>query len=643
MPWYSGLRDSQEAAAGVDPGSYVLLAGPGTGKTFVLVRRIEYLVEELGLPPNELTALTFTRAAAGEMRERLQDTLGDGIRVRVSTLHSYALREILQQETGGIPRPVRVVDDWEERWVVEEEIARALGRSVYEIRALISRLADDWDSLAVDGEGWEEGFPDPEFLTTWRRHRQIYGYTLRAELVYQLLQNMRANPGFEPSGTTQVFLVDEYQDLNRCDLQTIQLLVERAGANIYAAGDDDQSIYSFRHAHPQGIRDFGDHFPGSTRLLMTECLRCGPPVVHLSNWLIAQEVGRIPKDLESVTDWNAEIHLLRFHDINEEAGEVARIAAQELEGGRPPEELLFLLRFDRNNQASNVLAEALGAHGIEVYRPRFGTGLDPDVQLLAEYLRLAQAISSGRSDDLAMRALLELENNAIGPTRVGALLRVAWERDLTFTQAVEWLRDDPDEFPSTSPQQVFDAVDAINNRATTLRQQPGESFDDWLDRVYMALDLPEHLQETVLVAAKQVEAVLADVPDDSASAQLDFVQELGAALSTLEDSRPPTVPGSVTVTTMHGGKGLSADVVFVLQAEDEIIPDNLPAVEFDEARRLLYVSLTRARERLFITTCVERNQLDFLGDQTVPISRHLTRFLADYGLTAIWGTDYEGD
>jgi DNA helicase-2/ATP-dependent DNA helicase PcrA len=100
------------------------------------------------------------------------------------------------------------------------------------------------------------------------------------------------------------------------------------------------------------------------------------------------------------------------------------------------------------------------------------------------------------------------------------------------------------------------------------------------------------------------------------------------------------VPGSVTITTMHGGKGLSADVVFVLQAEDEVIPDHLAGIEYDESRRLLYVSLTRAKQTLVISTCVQRNQLDFVADEPVSTQRTLTRFLADYGLQTAWGNDY---
>jgi DNA helicase-2/ATP-dependent DNA helicase PcrA len=201
MSWDDDLWAEQRNAAGYTRGNRVLLAGPGTGKTFVLVRRIEYLVTEHDIDPRRITALTFTRAAAAEMRDRLQARLGElGSRVKVSTLHSYALRELLKAGGEEFPQPLRVVGDWEERWVVIEELARLLSRRVRDISndrgtGALDRLADDWDTLAIDDHGWEVGFADPEFLSAWRSHREVYGYTLRSELVYQLLVELRASAG----------------------------------------------------------------------------------------------------------------------------------------------------------------------------------------------------------------------------------------------------------------------------------------------------------------------------------------------------------------------------------------------------------------------------------------------------------------
>src|SRR4051794_4126491 len=198
MTWDEDLTSEQRQAAGAALGHAVLLAGPGTGKTFVLVRRVEYLIEEHSVDRARITALTFSRAAAAEMRDRLETRLGHrGKKVRVSTLHSYALQQLLVHGSRQLPEPLRIADDWEERNIVVEESARLLRRRVREISngrdGALDRLGGDWNTLKIDGSGWEAGYPDAEFLGAWRKHREVYGYTLRSELVYQLLCELRTD------------------------------------------------------------------------------------------------------------------------------------------------------------------------------------------------------------------------------------------------------------------------------------------------------------------------------------------------------------------------------------------------------------------------------------------------------------------
>jgi DNA helicase II / ATP-dependent DNA helicase PcrA len=127
--WSEDLRSEQNLAAGTDQANAVLLAGPGTGKTFVLVRRVQYLIEEFGVAPKEILALTFSRAAAAEMRTRLEERLeAVAKRVRVSTLHAFALRMLLKNGSSQLPTPLRVAGDWEERWIIVEELADLLGK-----------------------------------------------------------------------------------------------------------------------------------------------------------------------------------------------------------------------------------------------------------------------------------------------------------------------------------------------------------------------------------------------------------------------------------------------------------------------------------------------------------------------------------
>ena len=575
------------------------------------------------------------------MRDRLVRRLGeDGEAVRVSTLHSYALRELLRQGAAGLPLPVRVVGDWEERWVIEEELARLLKRGVLDVRDAILRLADDWDTLAADGDGWEDGFPDPQFLDAWRRHREVYGYTLRPELVYQLLSELRTNPEFSPATPCEVALVDEYQDLNLCDLTTIRTLATRAEAEVFAAGDDDQSIYSFRHAHPVGIRNFVSDYPGASGPILTECLRCGQAIVDLANWLIAQEAGRVPKYLVSVTDWPGEVHLLRFHDQNSEARDIANLVRAEVDAGTQPENVLILLRSDPDGRVSRTIVEALATQRIRAYLPRAAQGEQERVQALLEYLILSQALEEeDRIDDLALRSLLQLEPNGVGPTRLWAVTRYCLERGVRFAAAFDRFRDEAAAFPGNGLPGLLEAVDSILDRATEFQQRADETFEDWLTRIADALGIAGDDLDTVLVIGAQAQAEIERQAAEGLQG-MTFAQAMAASMSKVADTLPPAYPGFVTITTMHGAKGLSADIVFVLQAEDEALPGDAAGIAYDESRRLLYVSLTRARKKLFVGACERRvGPQRFIGAAEV-VRRTLTRFLRDYGLVAETADQY---
>jgi DNA helicase II / ATP-dependent DNA helicase PcrA len=277
--------------------------------------------------------------------------------------------------------------------------------------------------------------------------------------VYQLLCELRSNPEFSPSSECKVLLVDEYQDLNWCDLSTIRMIASRTGAEVFASGDDDQSIYSFRHAHPAGIRRFDETYPGAPQLIMTECLRCGPDVVTLANWLIRQEPGRIDKDLASATPWEAEVHLLRFTNQAAEAEGVARIIVDEIERGTAPEDVLVLLKADNKGKVSKLLDEELLGRGIPSYLPRSRGEVDPALQVLLEYLLLSEdLIANNHIDDLALRSLLELLDNRIGAARLWRVTTVCLDKGLRFYEGIEYLRRHPSEFGGTGLRGLLDDV-----------------------------------------------------------------------------------------------------------------------------------------------------------------------------------------
>lgn len=275
MPWDDGLSPEQRSAAGYVGTHARLLAGPGTGKTRCLTRRICFLIEDRNVEPEQICALTFTRAAAHELRRRVESEVGKERVPRISTLHSFALRQLLRNaaRVPSLPQPLRIADDWEERHIILEDLKALLSlSSIDEARRLLNVLSADWQGLTADKAAWDQRFPYPAFLGAWREHREIYGYVLRAELVYQLKRALEQYGDFSLDGPPAHLLVDEYQDLNRCDLAVVKAIRDR-GAEVYVAGDDDQSIYGFRMAHPEGIRRFPQDYGGARELVLEVCKR----------------------------------------------------------------------------------------------------------------------------------------------------------------------------------------------------------------------------------------------------------------------------------------------------------------------------------------------------------------------------------
>lgn len=634
MTWSEGLTPAQEEVAGAAVGHARLLAGPGTGKTHVLVRRAEFLLE--ALPDDQtLLALTFTRAAAAEMRERLAQRLGDAAeRVKVSTLHAYALGQLMTNRTTYLPQPLRIAGDWEERHIVQDELKHLTGKSIKEVQDALRALANDWDTLTADLQGWEERYADPGFHGAWLTHRDVYGYTLRSELVYQFLNELRGEPGLVPRTQPQVILVDEYQDLNRCDLNTVRELVRRCAATVFGVGDDDQSIYSFRQAAPAGIRDFQqpEFYPGADDLRLTECLRCGPEVVALATWVIDQELGRTPKVLTSVSGVDDSIDLIRFGDQHEEAVGIASLIDAEITTGTRPEDILVLFRKDRSGRVSQALDEQLYAAGHLAYRPRLQETQDEDLVRLQMYLQLATTLAEGDVDHLSLRALLELEDNRVGRSTILRVVDLAIEQGRRFADAIDLLRSASHGMGQAARTRLCAAVDDIYGQARELAPLPTETLDAFVERVAAQLQV----EEASLVAVRHAMASRTAVEPGLVPDPRQLVGDLLLALNGLADTVPPAVPGNVTLTTMHAAKGLTADVVVVCQLEDEELPGgDADQATQDEARRLLYVSLTRARRRLVLSHCGNRTGAQGFGRGGPRAARQdLTRFLRGRGLKA---------
>ncbi len=634
MAWDTGLLPSQRIAASHIGSHARLLAGPGTGKTLTLSRRIVYLIKEKRIHPHYILALTFTRAAAHELRERVAQDLGtDAASLpRVATLHSFSLRQLLKNaaRVETLPRPLRIADDWEERQIILEDLRDILEvKKIKQVKDKLNELSANWETLTAEGENWEKNYPDPKFLGAWRQHRDTYGYTLRSELVYQLKKAIERDTEFTLEQNFKYILVDEFQDLNLCDLAVVRD-VSSQGAEVFGAGDDDQSIYGFRFAYPDGIREFGTYYTPFTPLELELCKRCDKKILRLGLFVAELDTKRKPKRLEPMPEaGEGEVHILQFNDQKQEANGIAQICRHLIQNqGVRPADILLLLRADTNGAFSTPLRQALEKQTLPVAsRTEYVSPLDTREgrQLLA-ILHLAV----NRRDHLAWRTLFKLRNNSIGEVRLKSIYDFAVQKGMTFCDVVEFVANNPDSFPEL----------------TSLLPPERKAILELVDTCDQTLELPvlvSAVAEKVIENAGDRQVALDYLNNIVDSAGVKSLPDLLSALSTsLEDREPEVASDKINILTMHKAKGLTADAVFIVAAEDEYLPGNQKGEEkVGDERRLLYVSMTRAKHFLFLTQCVRRTgQQQYTGRGGGMPSRHLTRFLLDAPIKLEDGNKY---
>jgi DNA helicase-2/ATP-dependent DNA helicase PcrA len=574
-------------------------------------------------------ALTFTRAATAELKRRIQMELGENADPpAVSTLHSFALRTILRHGAAThLPQPVRIADDYEERWIIEEELKQILDLArVDEARDLLRQLSADWEQLTP---GWEARFPNPPFLGAWREHREIYGYTLRAELVYQLKLALEEEE-IERHDAASHVLIDEYQDLNACDMAVVRHLAA-IGAELYVAGDDDQSIYGFRYANPDGIRRFDQEYEPSASLQLAECRRCDRAILGLGMYVAEQDPRRVGKELRPTDDaGQGEVQILRFRNQREEARGISRICNWLVNNqGLEPEQILILLRTDRNRQFSSPIRAAL--ESLELPVITVADPLRPLEEPEGRHFLCLLRLVANTNDHLAWRTILEVRRNGIGENAFHALYELARQNGQRFSDAINAVSANPSlisRFGSRIRREVISIREAVQTAAA-------QEIDDLAAFIRSMAD--SHISD-----AEDRDQVMSVFDRVLSGAEIDDLEQFLRAINvSLNGAEQDTEEDHINIMTMHQAKGLSADAVILAAPEDEYVPGRAEGEALNDERRLLYVSLTRARHYLFVTYCRRRTGAQMHSGRTSgTATRTLTRFLTGGPIPSRGGDEY---
>jgi superfamily I DNA/RNA helicase len=587
--------------------------------------------------PDEILAVAFTRVNAYDLNRSVAHEFADrGLYPpRIATLHSFALSQLLRNSRliGSLPQPLRIADDYEERWIIRPDLGAALGINDRTVREKLAELSDDWHDLRLDEPPQQPS--DPQFMGAWLRHREVYGYTLRAELVWQLKHAMEENPDqFDMGAPIRYILVDEYQDLNQCDLAVVSAIASM-GSEVYCAGDDDQSIYSFRGAYPEGIRRFPEDFRPSTPLELEVCWRSDRAIIDLGQYVANLDHQRLPKPIRPRDDaGEGEVHLLRFADQDAEALGVAVICGHLLNNLRYQlEDILILLRSDHQGRYSAPIVGALNQLGLPSnVHAEPGGPLDEDHgRHLLALLRLAL----NELDDLAWRTLLLLvrPRNQIGVSTIEQIFTRAQDQRVRFSEVLQEIQGAPDSFPRGP--HIAREMAAIRALIAPLIGLPEPDPIHRQDPAYCT----GFLQETLAEIDALSRSVIPNEPTRQTA--MDHIEatarrwnaitltDIVASLTSPEDSLDQEVqPEILNILTMHRAKGLSSKAVIVVGVEEELIPGDAAGEAYNDERRLLYVSLTRAKHFLVATYCNRRTGRQcHSGSRPGNPQRHLTPFL----------------
>ncbi len=613
----SGLNPPQREAVTTTEGPLLVLAGAGSGKTRVIVHRIAWLLHR-GVEPGEILAVSFTNKAAGEMRERVAQVAGaPGVDVFVSTFHAFGLH-LLQEEhrAAGLPRRFAICDAGDQIALVKRcmrEVSvddRAF--DAYRVLALVSRAKGEGKKrirVRPEGQGDDYDLVASEVYPRYERALAAQRAVDFDDLVSRPVALLAKDAALRARWTARFryLLVDEYQDTNLAQLELLKLLAgERR--NVCAVGDDDQAIYGWRGAEVKNILRFEKHFPGAREVRLEQNYRSTAHILECANAVIAKNPARRPKKLFTTAGEGERVRLVALPSEEEEAGFVAAEIARLRREGRPLSDVAILYRL---NALSRPFEEALReasiphtVHGGPAFFDR------AEVRDLLAYLKVCAA----PGDEVSLSRIVNVPPRGIGDASLERVHDWAVPRKVALEDALARAAEVPD-----LPRGAADRIAAFVGQLGAWRERLRAGRPSEVARALVAeTDLLGHARASVKsfeAGQRKVDAVEGLLRSLEAWEQRTARPSLAAYLQRLAlDSRAeedPAADEGVSLMTLHAAKGLEFPVVFLVGVEEDLLPCTGMKGEprdLDEERRLAYVGITRARERLTLTRAAARTR-----------------------------------
>ena len=646
---YSTLNPPQQEAVYHTEGPLLILAGAGSGKTRVLTHRIAYLIDEKGVNPWNILAITFTNKAASEMRERVDKIVGFGSEsIWVSTFHSTCVR-ILRRHIDRLGFDTRfAIYDTEDQKTLMKEICRKLNidTKIYKERSLLAQISHAKDELITPDEMELNAGGDfnkkkvaavyREYQASLRKNNALDFDDLIVKTV-ELFQNC-GDVLENYQERFKYIMVDEYQDTNTAQFKFVSLLASKY-ENHCVVGDDDQSIYKFRGANIGNILGFEHVFPDAKVIRLEQNYRSTKNILSAANEVIANNASRKSKTLWTENPEGELIHFRQFMNGYEEAEYVVgEISRAHRENGAKYKDCAVLYRtnaqsrlFEEKCLLANIPYKIVG--GVNFYARK-------EIKDLLCYLK---TIDNSR-DDLAVRRIINVPKRGIGATTLGRIQDYADKMSVSFYDALRVA----EEVPS-----IGRSLSKIDGFVTFI-----QSFKSKAESYTVRELLEEVIELTGYVAELKAEDT------EESQARIENIDELISKTESYQEAmeeqgQPATLSGFleeialiadidsvdpdqdyVLLMTLHSAKGLEFPRVFLVGMEDGIFPSYMSIVsddksDLEEERRLCYVGITRAMEDLTLTSARQRMiRGDVQYNKVSRFVREIPRELVDMGQTA---------
>lgn len=655
MSIYDTLNEPQREAVLHTDGPLLILAGAGSGKTRVLTHRIAYLIEEMGVNPWNILAITFTNKAAGEMRQRVDDLVGFGSEsIWVSTFHSMCVR-ILRRfiDRLGYDNRFTIYDTDDQKTLMKAVCKKVdIDTKQFKERMLLSVISSAKNEMILPEEFELNAGGDFAQLKIAKVYRE-YEAQLKAnnaldfdDLLVKTVQLLQTQPDVRENYQERFryIMVDEYQDTNTVQFKLVSLLAGKY-RNLCVVGDDDQSIYKFRGANIRNILDFEKEYPDAKVIKLEQNYRSTENILNAANGVISNNKGRKDKTLWTANGEGEKICLKQFDTAYDEAEFIAEDIKKEVRDGASYNDSAVLYRTNAQSRlleekfiAMNIPYKIVG--GINFYARR-------EIKDILAYLK---TVDNGQ-DDLAVRRIINVPKRGIGLTTINRIQEAADARGISFYDALLA----PEMIPGAGR-----SAAKLNSFAALIEYFKGqadkESLTDLLNEILDMTGYTQNLEADDEIDAESrlqnIEELLnkaaayeEDCEDRDEKATLSgFLEEVAlvADIDSLEEDQD-----YVVLMTLHSAKGLEFPHVYLAGMEDGLFPSYMTITgddpeELEEERRLCYVGITRAEQKLTLT-CARKRMVRGETKRN-PISRFISEIppeLLDTGRSSA-GNTYSG-